>query len=88
MNKKGFTLIELLAVFFIIGIIVIIVLPQLVEERNKKTYKEAICYFGGEIKEFKIDKIIYDFDSEIKIESNGKTYELQKNNCYLIGKEE
>lgn len=87
MNKKGFTLIELLSVITILGIIALIVIPNIVDIQNKELYEKVVCSYGNETKEFKIDKMIYNLESEIKIESNGKTYELQKINCYLVGKE-
>ena len=88
MNKKGFTLIELLAVILILGIISLISTGILMDIQNNKSYEKVVCSYGDTTKEFKIDKMITNNETEIKIESNGKTYKLQKINCYLVGKEE
>ena len=87
MNKKGFTIIELLAVIMLLGIISLISVGILIDIQNKKSYEKVVCSYGDTIKEFKIDKMIINNETEIEIESNGKKYELQKINCYLVGKE-
>ena len=48
------------------------------------TYDKAICNYDGDKFELKIDKWT-DYDGEqLQIKSNGKTYLLSANNCYLI----
>lgn len=48
------------------------------------TYDKAICNYSGTKLELKIDKW-KDYDGEqLQIKSNGKTYLLSANNCYLV----
>ena len=88
MNKKGFTLIELLATILILGIVALIVFPTISDNITKQseTYEKVVCSYGDRTEEFRIDEILYNDISKVKIESNGRIYELQKNNCYLVGK--
>lgn len=47
-------------------------------------YDKAICNYDGDKFELKIDKWT-DYDGEqIQVKSNGKTYLLSANKCYLI----
>ena len=47
------------------------------------TYKKAVCNYDGDRFELKIDKW-KDYDGEqIQIKSNGETYLLSMNKCYL-----
>lgn len=49
------------------------------------TYKKVICNYDGNKFELKIDKW-YDYDGEqLQVKSNGKTYLLSANKCYMIG---
>ena len=47
MNKKGFTLIELLAVILILGIIGLIIIPNIVYIQNKELYEKVVCSYGN-----------------------------------------
>lgn len=48
------------------------------------TYNKAYCNYNGDKFELEIDKWT-DYDGEqIQIKSNGKTYLLSANNCYLV----
>lgn len=48
-------------------------------------YNKIICNYDGDKFELKIDKW-NDYDGEqIQIKSNGKTYLLSANKCYMIG---
>ena len=48
------------------------------------TYDKAVCNYDGDKFELYIDKW-RDYDGEqLQIKSNGKTYLLSANNCYLI----
>lgn len=50
------------------------------------TYDVAVCNYGADKFELEIDKW-KDYDGEqIQIKSNGQTYLLSANNCYLIDK--
>lgn len=50
------------------------------------TYDVAVCNYGGDRFELNINKW-NDYDGEqIQIKSDGKTYLLSANNCYLIDK--
>ncbi len=52
---------------------------------TKYTFDKAICNYGGDKFELKIDKWTdYDDGEQIQVKSNGKTYLLSANNCYLI----
>ena len=57
------------------------------EKKYEKRYEKVVCYYGQETKEFYIDELISNNETEIKIKRNNKTYELNKNNCYLIASE-
>lgn len=47
-------------------------------------YYKAVCNYNGEKFTLEIDKWT-DYDGEqLQIKSNGKTYLLSANNCYLI----
>jgi len=47
-------------------------------------YDKAVCNYNGEKFTLEIDKWT-DYDGEqLQIKSNGKTYLLSANNCYLI----
>ena len=47
-------------------------------------YNKAVCNYNGEKFTLEIDKWT-DYDGEqLQIKSNGKTYLLSANNCYLI----
>ena len=48
------------------------------------TYNKAYCNYNGDKFELKIDKW-NDYEGEqIQIKSDGKTYLLSANNCYLV----
>lgn len=48
------------------------------------TYDKVVCNYNGDKFELKIDKW-NDYEGEqIQIKSDGKTYLLSANNCYLI----
>lgn len=50
----------------------------------KYTYNKAYCNYNGDKFELNIDKW-NDYDGEqIQIQSNGKTYLISANNCYLV----
>ena len=50
----------------------------------KYTYNKAYCNYNGDKFELNIDKWS-DYDGEqIQIMSNGKTYLISANNCYLV----
>lgn len=50
----------------------------------KYTYNKAYCNYNGDKFELNIDKW-KDYDGEqIQIMSNGKTYLISANNCYLV----
>lgn len=50
----------------------------------KYTYNKAYCNYNGNKFELNIDKW-NDYDGEqIQIMSNGKTYLISANNCYLV----
>lgn len=50
------------------------------------TYDTAVCNYGGDKFELKIQKW-KDYEGEqIQVKSDGKTYLLSANNCYLIDK--
>lgn len=50
----------------------------------KYTYNKAYCNYNGDKFELNIDKW-NDYDGEqIQIKSNGKTYLISANNCYLV----
>lgn len=50
----------------------------------KYTYNKAYCNYNGDKFELNIDKW-NDYDGEqIQIMSNGKTYLISANNCYLV----
>lgn len=52
----------------------------------KYTYNKAYCNYNGDKFELNIDKWS-DYDGEqIQIMSNGKTYLISANNCYLVEK--
>lgn len=47
-------------------------------------YDKIVCYYGDENFELKIDKWT-DYEGEqLQIKSDGKTYLLSANNCYMI----
>lgn len=49
-----------------------------------RTFDKVICNYNGDKFELKIDKW-KDYEGEqIQIKSNGNTYLLSANNCYLI----
>lgn len=53
----------------------------------KYTYNKAYCNYNGDKFELNIDKW-NDYDGEqIQIKSNGKTYLISANNCYLVEEE-
>lgn len=87
--KKGFTLIELLCAIIIIAIAILILCG--LTDSNKQvfdfdyTFNEIVCNYDGDKFELKIDKWT-DYEGEqIQVKSNGKTYLLSANHCYLIG---
>ena len=48
------------------------------------SFDKVICYYNNEKMELKIDKWT-DYEGEqIQVKSNGKTYLLSANKCYLI----
>lgn len=50
----------------------------------KYTYNKVYCNYNGDKFELDIDKW-NDYDGEqIQIKSNGKTYLISANNCYLV----
>lgn len=50
----------------------------------KYTYDKAVCNYDGEKFELKIDKWT-DYEGEqLQVISNGKTYLLSANKCYLV----
>ena len=69
--KKGFTLIELLAVIIIIGILSMLIIPNVsryIDNSKKETYKNAINEFG------KYVKVQYATDYAKQIEFNLHTF--------------
>jgi hypothetical protein len=49
------------------------------------SYDKVVCNYNGTNFELKIDKW-KDYEGEqLQVKSNGKTYLLSANNCYLIG---
>jgi len=47
-------------------------------------YDKVVCYYGAEKIELAIDSW-QDYDGEqLQIKSNGKTYLLTANNCYMV----
>ena len=87
--KRSFTLIELLAAIVIIGIAVTIIFS--LTGCNKQvfdfdyTFDKIVCNYDGDKFELKIDKWT-DYEGEqIQVKSDGKTYLLSANKCYLIG---
>lgn len=71
-------------------LIVIVVIILLLSGCNKKVFdfkynfNKAYCNYNGDKFELKINKW-KDYDGEqIQIQSNGKTYLISANNCYLV----
>lgn len=86
MKKNGFTLIELLATIIVLGIFILLFTTgcnyQVFD--TKWSYDTIICNYNGDKFELKIDTW-KDYDGEqLQITSNGKTYLLSANNCYMI----
>ena len=49
------------------------------------TYDKVVCNYDGDKFELKIDKWTdYEDGEQIQVKSNGKTYLLSTNKCYLV----
>lgn len=75
----------------VLGVAILCLTTLLITGCNKQildldyTYNKAICNYNGDIFELEIDKW-KDYEGEqIQVKSNGKTYLLSANNCYLVG---
>ncbi len=79
--------IKLLIIIIITGLIIF-----LLTGCNKQifdvdyTFNKIICNYDGDKFELKIDKWKdYEDGEQLQIKSNGKTYLLSANKCYMIG---
>ena len=87
-KSKGYTLVEILATIVIVALLVFTFIC--LTGCNKKildtnyTFNEARCDYGFEHFVLQIDSWT-DYDGEqIQVTSNGKTYLLSANRCYLV----